>query len=171
MASPRTGRSLRLHPKKPIDPELLRRARLPRGAPGRLTRRSATNAEERRAVDRSAYEVRRGDRTAGESVRSRLGHGAADRSMRGFIIGPEIVRFDGLSRQDARRLGRYWSQIAAAFGERGSEAKRQDFARRVRHWAPLAGQRLLWDPASIEVLLAEAAALGIELPGYIRGRR
>jgi hypothetical protein len=170
-------------PLKPAaaDPALVARAQLPRGRPGRLSRgNTRPGTRERQAVDRAAYLRRRGDLGEGETVRSRLGHGPADRAMPAlFGTPPRWVDLDNLSRAESRRLGRYWSLVSITFevGDRrlsraeAAERERR-FERRVSSWRPLRGGRLLADPRAVAVLLAERSASDVPTVFYRRaGRR
>ncbi|MDA8037631.1 MAG: hypothetical protein M0Z69_00430 [Actinomycetota bacterium] len=159
-----------------IDPALLARAGYPRGRPGRLTRRNtASGSPERRAVYRVEYVWRRADLGGGETVRSRLGHGPADRSMPALADHPpRWLDFTGLTRAEARRLARYWSVVEFYLLREGSVIEIADrdreFRRRISRWAPFRGHRLLADPAAIRVLLERRRASGQPVFYYTRGR-
>ena len=126
---------------RPVDPELLRRARLPRGAEGRLTLATARTAEERRAVRRAQYLTRRAARPT-VSARTALGHvppGSSQPAATFFTI-PEsggaarlLVGVE-VSRADLRRVGRYLHCVRDL---RESRIAPRAFRRRVSGWKPI----------------------------------
>ena len=137
---------------------------------GLLTRSNTKpGTKGRQAADVVTYRARVADRAPGETARQRLGVVPTERSMPAlFDEPPRWEDLDGLSRLEARRLGRYWHLVKELSAGRLSPLT---FQRRVSSWRPLRGERLLADPTAVFALLEVRRAGDQELFFYERGRR
>ena len=157
---------------RPVDAGLLARARR-----GELTRTTARSAEERRAVYRSQYLSRR---AASPDVKAReaLGHyGPLERPRVATFFartpeGARLVTVEGVSAADQRRAGRYMRACQAL--ARGSyrtptgevltgHAADRHFARRFSRWKPIAGMKVVSDPATVKALVVTTREAGTEV--------
>ena len=167
---------------RPVDPELLRRARLGAGDPDRLTlarARRIGDPNARRdalaAVRRAQYLERRSARPT-VSARTALGHAppGSAQPVATFFAVPEaggdarLLIGVEVSRADLRRVGRYLHLVRDL--REGRIAPRA-FARRVQSWRPItvlgppdfAGRYLfVADPATAITLAGRAADEGVE---------
>ena len=157
---------------RPVDAGLLARARR-----GELTRTTARSAEERRAVYRSQYVSRRAA-APDVSAREALGHyGPLERPRVAtfFAMTPEgarLVTVGGVSASDQRRAGRYMracqglarGTYRTPTGEvlTGHAADRH-FARRFSRWKPIAGMKVVSDPATVKALIVVGRETGTEV--------
>jgi len=128
---------------------------LARAHRGEITRRTARTPLERRAVHRAAYERRRATVQPGESVRSRLGHGAAP-----VVTWSEVPTTAGLaeistlSRVETRRVAQYSRDVRLLLD---GDLDPADFHRRWSRRKRDAGVfELEADPDKVLVLRAEA---------------
>ena len=128
---------------------------LARAHRGELTRRSARTPLERRAVNRATYERRRTSTPPGESVRSRLGHGAAP-----LVTWSEVPTTAGLvelttrNRTETRRVAQFSRDVRLLLdGALEPAAFRRRWTRRVRI---AGGFELEADPDVVLVLRAES---------------
>jgi hypothetical protein len=160
---------------RPVDADLLRRARLAAGDPDRLTLTTARNREERTAVRRAQYLGRRVARPTA-TARTALGHAPpGSAGPRGtFFAVPEgggearLLVGVAISQADIHRVGRYDSLVGQlAAGRLSGRA----FERRIRAWRPVdvlgppefAGRYLfVSDPGTALRLRQQADDEGIE---------
>ena len=157
---------------RPVDAGLLARARR-----GELTRTTARSAEERRAVYRSQYVSRRAA-APDVSAREALGHyGPLERPRVATFFartpeGARLVTVGGVSAADQRRAGRYMRACQGL--ARGSyrtptgevltgHAADRHFARRFSRWKPIAGMKVVSDPATVKALIVVGRETGTEV--------
>lgn len=158
---------------RPVASGLLARARR-----GELTRRSARSPEERRAAYRVQYLARRAA-APDISAREALGHyGPLERPRVATFFadtldeGGRLVTLEGVSAADQRRAGRYMraAQGLARGAYRtpsgvwltGANADRH-FARRFARWQPIAGMRVVSNPATVKALVVMSREAGEEI--------
>ncbi len=123
----------------------------------------------RQAADAVTYRARVADRAPGETARQRLGVVPTERSMPAlFDDPPRWADLDGLTRLEARRVGRYNAMVRQLAEGKLSPAA---FRRRVSSWRPFRGEHFLSDADAALALLEVRRTGDEELFYYERGRR
>jgi len=160
---------------RPVDPDLLHRALLPRGAAHRLTRATAKTPEEKRAVERAKY-LRRLEARTGATPREAAGHAPPGSTLpTATFVGerveggpPTLLVKVTVSRADVHRVGKADAQLRKLENGRVDGAT---YRRRMERYAPihvlgppeLAGQwRFVADPDAALGLAQVAHDEGIE---------
>jgi hypothetical protein len=87
--------------------------------------------------------------------------------MSTILVGRGFVTVEKPGGADARRIARYDAYIGQL---RQGEISERTFERKVRSWRPFHGESFESDPAAVLAILAERAALGLDLFEYT-GRR